>query len=406
MQGTLIPRERFMKLIRPVYDADIIKVIMGPRRSGKSVILSMIADEIDADDDHKIMVNFEDMRFEEISTATALNDYLMDRMRDDGRYYIFLDEIQNVKDFAKVLASVRSTGMCSIFVTGSNSRMLSGELATLLTGRTMQFEILPFSYSEAKGYVMATTGSVPPNFLSDYIRLGGYPQRFQMTDESLSYRFLEELYKSIVERDIHGRHPDLDMDKFGRVAAFVLANCGNDFSAKTISGYLKKNENMDVSVQSVHNYLDLMEEAYLLKRVSIYDISGKAVMQYKPKNYALDNGFRYIHTNTVDIQGGYFLENIVYLELLGRGYRVHVGKKYNGEIDFVAVRNGRKCFIQVAYLMPDTSTLEREFGAFRSVRDASPKYVISMDPVDLSRDGITHLNLLDFLEGRRDVTTS
>ena len=405
MQGYLIPRERFMEEIRPVYDVDIIKVLMGPRRSGKSVILSMIADEIDADDQHKIFINFEDLRYEPLTTATALNDYVMERMTD-GKYYLFFDEIQNVKDFAKALASLKSTGRCSIFVTGSNSRMLSGELATLITGRTIQFEILPFSYSEAKEYVRITTGAVPDNFLSDYIKLGGYPQRFQMGGEMLARRFLEELYQSIIEKDVRGRHKDLDVDKFDRIASFVLANCGNDFSAKTISSYLRKEEGIEISIQSVHNYLNLMEEAYLLKRVSIYDISGKAVMASKPKNYALDNGFRYIKTNSIDIQNGYFLENVVYVELLSRGFKIYVGKKYNGEIDFVAIKNGKKCFIQVAYLLVDEETVTREFGAFASVRDASPKYVISMDPLDMSRDGITHLNLLDFLEGRRELNLS
>lgn len=401
MLKNLVKRERFMEMIRPVYDADIIKVLMGPRRSGKSVILSMIADEIDADDDHKIYINFEDMRYDPLTTASALNDYVTDRMKD-GKYYLFFDEIQNVKDFTRVLASLKSTGRCSIFITGSNSRMLSGELATLITGRTIQFDILPFSYSEAKEYLLLTTGSVPDNFISDYIRLGGYPQRFQMGGESLSRRFLEELYQSIIEKDIHQRHPDLDVEKFERISSFVLANCGNDFSAKSISGYLKR-EGFNISIQSVHNYLNLMEEAYLLKRVSVYDISGKNVMASKPKNYALDNGFRYIKTNTVDIQNGYFLENLVYLELLGRGYTVYVGKKYNGEVDFVAVKNGRKCFIQVAYLLLDEATVSREFGAFTSVRDASPKYVISLDTFDMSRDGIIHLNLMDFLEGRREL---
>lgn len=405
MPENLIPRERFLEKIRPVYDVDIIKVIMGPRRSGKSVILSMIADEIKADSRHKIYINFEDLKYESLNTARALNDYVLSLMTE-GRYYLFFDEIQNVKDFTKALASLKATGNCSIFVTGSNSKLLSGELASLITGRTMQFEVLPFSYSEAKEYVGILTGSVPDDFISDYIKLGGYPQRFQMSGESLSRKFLEELYQSILERDIKRRHPDLDMDKFGRVAAFALANCGNDFSAKTVSSYLKKTENFDVSIQSVHNYLNLMEEAYLLKRVGIYDISGKSVMVSKPKNYALDNGFRYIMTNTVDIQSGYFLENLVYLELLGRGYKVYVGKKYNGEIDFVAVMNGKKCFIQVAYLLINEETVEREFGAFDSVKDASPKFVISLDRFDMSRNGIAHLNLTDFLEGKSDIFLS
>jgi len=396
----VIPRERYLERIRPLYDVDIIKVIMGPRRSGKSMLLSMISDEVEADDDHKIQINFEDLRFDFIKDAKDLDEYVRQQMKD-GRYYIFLDEVQYVKDFPKALASIKATADCSIFVTGSNSKMLSGELASAITGRTMQFEILPFSYSEAEEYVRLTKGAVPDDFIYDYIKMGGYPQRFQMGDQS--HRFLDELYQSIVERDIRGRHPDIDMDKFKRIASFVLANCGNDFSARTISSYLKEKESIDISIQSVHNYLNLMEEAYLLKRVSIYDISRKAVLSSKPKNYALDNGLRYIMTNTVDIQNGYFLENIVYLELIGRGYEVYVGKKYNGEIDFVVVSEGKKCFIQVAYVMPDGVTVEREFGAFRSVRDASPKFVISMDRLDMSRDGITHINLLDFLEGKKDI---
>lgn len=396
----VIPRERYLERIRPLYDVDIIKVIMGPRRSGKSMLLSMISDEVEADDDHKIQINFEDLRFDFIKDAKDLDEYVRQQMKD-GRYYIFLDEVQYVKDFPKALASIKATTDCSIFVTGSNSKMLSGELASAITGRTMQFEILPFSYSEAEEYVRLMKGAVPDDFIYDYIKMGGYPQRFQMGSQS--HRFLDELYQSIVERDIRGRHPDIDMDKFKRIASFVLANCGNDLSARTISSYLKEKESIDISIQSVHNYLNLMEEAYLLKRVSIYDISGKAVLSSKPKNYALDNGLRYIMTNTVDIQNGYFLENIVYLELIGRGYEVYVGKKYNGEIDFVVVSEGKKCFIQVAYVMPDGVTVEREFGAFRSVRDASPKFVISMDRLDMSRDGITHINLLDFLEGKKDI---
>ena len=405
MEEKLVRRERYLEMIRPVYDVDIIKVLMGPRRSGKSVILSMIAEEVKADAEHKIFINFEDLKYKPLTDAEALNGYVVSRMKE-GKYYLFFDEIQNVKGFAEALASLKSTGRCSIFVTGSNSRLLSGELATLLTGRTIQFEILPFSYSEAEEYMRLTRGSVPDSFLSDYIRLGGYPQRFQMGNETLARKFLEELYRSVIERDIHARHPDLDMDKFGRVASYALANCGNYFSAKTVSDYLKKKEGFDVSVQSVHSYLDLMEEAYLLKRVSIYDISRKTVMPSKPKNYALDNGLRYIMTGAADMQNGHLLENLVYLELLGRGYKVYVGKKYNGEIDYVAVKDGKKCFIQVAYLLADKATVEREFGAFSSVRDASPKYVISMDPFDMSRDGITHIGLRDFLEGKKELYLS
>ncbi len=405
MSGKLIPRERLLERMRPIYDSNIIKVLMGPRGSGKSTLLRAIADEIEADEGHTIFIDFDDRSNIGLTTDAALDDYVMGRMRE-GRYYLFFDEIQNVEGYPRVLASLASTGMCSIFIAGSNSRLLSGEHMRPLTGRAIAFEVLPFSYAEAREYIIAATGSVPDGFLSDYLRLGGCPQRLQMIGEASAKKAVEDLFKLSVEKGVHERHPDLDMEKFGKVASYALANCGNHLSARAVSDHLKKTEGFDVSVQSVHSYLSLMEEAYLLKRVSLYDISGKAVMSSKPKNYALDNGFRYIMTDTVDIQNGFFLENLVYLELLGRGYKVYVGKKYNGEIDFVAVREGRKCFIQVAYLMVDDATLKREFGAFDSVRDASPKYVISMDPIDMSRDGIIHLNLTDFLEGRKDLFLS
>ena len=399
----LIARESFLCRIRPLYDSNMIKAILGPRRAGKSVAMSMIRDDIDADAEHKIYVDFEDMDNEPLTDPSKLHDYLKQKMKDGSRYYVFLDEIQHVKGFEKVLSSIRNKFDCSIFITGSNSRMLSGELSTLLTGREMTFEMLPFSYSEASRYLEALGKPIPGRFLEDYIRCGGYPQRLQMPSDGLARKFLNELYDAILEKDIKRRHKRLDMKKFRRVSAFVLANCGNDFSSKSISDYLTA-DGHDISPQSVETYVDIMEEAYLIKRVSQYDISGKRVMDSKPKNYALDNGMRYIMTNSVDIQGGFFLENMVYLELLGRGYEVYVGrKKSGGEIDFVAVKNGRKCFIQVAYLLATEETLNREFGAYGNVKDASPKYVMSMDTIDMSRDGIVHMNIEDFLLGKRDV---
>ena len=399
----LIVRESFLSRIRPLYDSNMIKAILGPRRAGKSVAVSMIRDDIDADAEHKIYVDFEDMDNEPLTDPAALHDYLKKIMKDGSRYYIFLDEIQHVKSFEKVISSIRNKFDCSIFITGNNSRMLSGELSTLLTGREMTFEMLPFSYSEAGRYLEALGKPIPDRFLEDYIRCGGFPQRLQMPSDGLARKFLNELYDAILEKDIKRRHKRLDMKKFRKVSAFVLANCGNDFSSKSISDYLIA-EGREVSSQTVETYVDIMEEAYLIKRVPQYDISGKRVMDSKPKNYALDNGMRYIMTNSVDIQGGFFLENMVYLELLGRGYEVYVGKKKSGGgIDFVAVKDGKKCFIQVAYLLATEETVKREFGAYGNVKDASPKYVMSMDTIDMSRDGIVHMNIEDFLLGKMDL---
>jgi len=401
----IIPRERYLSVIRPLYDSNIIKAIVGPRRSGKSVVLSTISKEIDADDGHKIYIDFEDMDNAHLLDADALHDHLKGLMKDDSRYYVFIDEIQEVDGFEKVLASIRNIRNCSIFVTGSNSKMLSGELGTLLTGRVMEFTILPFSYYEAKEYLKEIGRPVSDDFIYDYIRCGGYPQRLQMPNDALVRKLLSELYRAILEKDVKKRYKRLDMKKFEKVSAFVLANCGNDFSAKKISDYLTE-QGDKVMVPTVNTYLDIMEQAFLIRRVRTYNISGKKIMDSKSKNYALDNGMRYIMTNSIDVQNGYYLENLVYLELISRGYEAYIGKKYNGEIDFVAVKDGKKCFIQVAYLMPTSDTVEREFGAFRSVRDPSPKYVMSLDPIDMSRDGIAHINILDFLNGKRDLYLS
>ena len=400
----IMVRNKYLDRIRPYYDTDLIKVLVGPRRSGKSMILKTIVDEIEADDEHKIMINFEDMDHYSIKGASEFNDYIKGKVKD-GRYYMFFDEIQHVKDFERALASFRVKYDCSIFVTGSNSTLLSGELSSLLVGRTKEFLIMPFSYSEAKEYVKFLGNELTGDFFRDYLRMGGYPQRFQYSDETAIREYLEELYESIIATDILKRSNPSEKEKLKHVASFVLSNSGSRFSAQTVVNYLNRvhKSNRYLSLQSVYNYLDRMEKAFLIKRTKKYNVSGKEIMDSFAKNYALDNGMSFINTNSMDLRDTFFLETLVYDELISRGYEIYVGETYKAEVDFVVVKDGKKCFVQVSYLMTDDEAIEREFGAFSSIKSANPKYVMSLDELDMSRDGIVHCNIIDFLDGKADL---
>lgn len=403
MSGRLLIREKYLERIRPYYEMDTVKVIAGPRRAGKSVILATIRDEIDADPEHKIYVNFEDMDYDFIRDASDLNGYISKRI-GDGRYYLFFDEIQHVKHFEKAIASFKSKYDCSIFITGSNSELLSGELSTLLVGRTKEFLIQPFTYQEAKEYLeMSRNGS--EDIFDDYLRLGGYPQRFQQPSENAAREYLRDLFESTLRKDLLKRNNERTAEKLRRVASFVLANSGSRFSAQNVVDYLNRMHKSDsyISLQTVYNYLERMEKAFLIKSVKKYNIAGKEVMDSVAKYYALDNGMSFINTNSIDIRDTFFLETLVYQELISRGYEVYVGELYRTEIDFIAVKEGKKCFIQVAYLLADDKTIEREFGAFGPIKDGSPRFVLSLDRLDMSRDGIVHLNIIDYLEGKSDL---
>lgn len=399
-------REKYLNIIRPYYDVDLIKVITGVRRAGKSVILECIRDELSASSvapDHIVFINLEDLDYEGIRTASDLNREIKARIADDGRYYLFIDEIQHVEGFEKALASFRATLNASIFVTGSNSHLLSGELATLLTGRTVEFEILPFSFSEMKEYYELRNLQFQDEQVYDYLKWGGFPLRFDFSEEAEIQRYLTNLYTGILNRDILTKKSRIDRRVFMDVAMYVLSNAGKEFSAESIMDYYEKKNHRSVSQRTVYNYLEKMQKAFLIHPVQKYDTVGKTALQAKQKYYAIDTGFRTIHTNTINFEDTFFLENIVYNELLFQGFTVFTGKTHKGEVDFVAIRNGKKCFIQVSYLMPSQSTIEREFGAFDPITDASPKYVLSLDKVDLSRNGIAHMNIVDFLLHRQQL---
>ena len=400
-----LKRETYLEQIRPYYDSDIIKVITGVRRSGKSILLDTIKDELSdrgIAGDHIIYLNLEDLDYDYIENASDLNREIKSRISQDGKYYIFLDEIQHVMGFEKALASFRATLDVSLFVTGSNSMLLSGELATLLTGRTVEFEILPFSFYEIKQYYELNGMEWDEQLFFDYLKWGGFPLRFDYKDETSVHRYLTNLYKSIINRDIIGKSKSTDKKNFMDISLYILANAGKELSVDNIIKAFQKDDR-SISRRTIYNYLEKMKKAYLIHGVGRYNIVGKSALSNREKQYAIDMGFRTINTNTINFEDTFFLENIVYNELITRGFTVFAGKTFKGEIDFVAIKNGKKCFIQVAYLLASEETIKREFGAYSKITDASPKYVMSLDKMDLSHDGIVHLNIIDFLLRKKDL---
>lgn len=308
-----------------------------------------------------------------------------------------------------MLASFRATLNCSIFVTGSNSKLLSGELASLLVGRTVEFKIMPFSYLESIQLYKENNKEIPEDFIYDYIKWGGLPQRFEFSEEKDIKNYIESVFNGIVEKDIYKRDSELEKYKFNTVSAYILSNAGKEFSAANISNfYNNQNENNKKTFEkkTVYNYIEKLEKAYLISRVKRFNIVGKEVLKTIEKHYAIDMAFRTINTNLVNFEDTFFLENIIYNELILRGYSVYTGKTYKGEIDFVAIDGKKKCFIQVSYLMPNEETIRREFEAFKPIKDASPKYVLSLDKIDLSYDGISHINIEDFLLHKKDLVLS
>lgn len=400
-----LKRETYLEQIRPYYESDIIKVITGVRRAGKSILLDTIKDELIENgvcENHIIYLNLEDLDYDYIVDASDLNSEIKSRIDNNGKYYIFLDEIQHVKNFEKALASFRATLDVSLFVTGSNSTLLSGELSTLLTGRTVEFKVLPFSFYEMKQYYEINKMDWSDDLFSNYLKWGGFPLRFDYRDDTSIHRYLSNLYEGIVNRDIVGKSKSTDKKNFMDISLYILANAGKELSIDNIVDTFRKN-NKEISKRTVYNYIDRMKKVYLIHGVGRYNIVGKTALSNREKQYAVDMGFRTINTNAINYEDTFFLENIIYNELLTRGFTVFAGKTYKGEIDFVAIRNGKKCFIQVAYLLANEETVKREFGAYSRITDASPKYVMSLDKIDMSHDGIVHMNIIDFLLRRRDL---
>lgn len=398
----MIKRESYMARIRPFIDGDLIKVLTGIRRSGKSVMLELIKDELRArgvTEEQLVAFNFEDMRNAQLYTAEALHDELVRRTASiKGKIYFFFDEIQEVERWERCVNSLRVEMDCDIYITGSNAKLLSGELATYLAGRYVEFIIYPFSFSE----FLALYHSVEPDAdtrtcFDRYLTFGGMPYLANLRfDETACRQYLRDLFNSVELKDIVKRNNVRDVDMLERIIAYVTANIGTTFSSTAISKYLK-NEGRRVSPETVLNYLKACSDAFLFYQVRRQDLQGKKILTVNEKYYVADHGIReaVVGGNMRDIN--LVLENIVFMEALRRGYSVTVGKVGEREIDFVCERHGEKCYIQVTYLLAAEETVQREFGVYEHVQDNFPKYVVSLDEFDMSRNGVRHYNIRDFL---------
>lgn len=395
----MVKRELYLRKLRPFYESELIKVIIGIRRCGKSVLLKQIMEEIrekGIDEEHILYLNFEDLEYAMLQNALDLHKYVKGRVKDKDRYYLFFDEIQNVEQFERAINSFRSVMNVSIFITGSNSKILSGELATLLSGRYVSFRIMPFRFKEmceAKGF---SESEITDEVVMDYIMWGGMPQRFQFQSEEETKVFLNDLYNSIVLRDIIQRGKIKDVDLLNRIVEYMALNPSQTFSPTSVMKYFES-VNRKIAPETLYNYMEAIGAAMIVNKAVRYDIRGKRILTRFDKYYLADLGFGKIKNTGFKVEIGALLENVVYNELLVRGYEVYVGKTQKGEIDFVAVKDGMREYYQVAYLLATEDVVEREFGAFKYVGDNYPKYVISMDKFDFSRDGIIHKNMLKFL---------
>lgn len=396
----IIERKRYINKIKPFINKPVIKILTGMRRVGKSTLMLQIRDEIlkDIPAEQKVYMNFEAFENIEIRDYVDLKNHLEPMLKEKNEtMYFFFDEIQLVEGWEKVINALRLNEKYDIYITGSNSNIISGELATLLAGRYVEFEIQPFVFSEFKEQYKEMNLSDEELF-KNFLVLGGMPSlNYFAMEREPAYKYLMDIYNTVVVKDVMAHNNIRDVDIFNRIMMYAIENMGHTFSANKISKYLKS-ENRKISVDTILNYMEYMRRAFIIKKVQRYDMVGKQILKSSEKYYLTDHGFRNAlgYSNEKDIER--VLENIVYIELISRGYKVNIGKCNQYEIDFIAEKSNKKEYYQVSYLMGTEETRAREFGVYDKINDNFPKYVLSMDKVDFSQKGINHINIIDFLQ--------
>ena len=400
----MLKRDEYIKQIVPFIDKDVIKVLTGIRRSGKSVMLKLLMEELKnrgINENQFIYINFENLKYRNLKNYERLYDFILNKVDDKYKsYYIFLDEIQEVEEWERCVNSLRvdEDFNFDIYITGSNAKLLSGELSTYLAGRYIEFVVYPFSFKEFFEIMKEKNKEIDlKEAFQDYVKFGGMPFLHNLDyNFEASMQYLQDLYASIILKDITQRNNIRDTDLLERIINYVVMNIGNTFSATSISKFFKS-ENRKVATETILNYIKACEEAFLVYRVARNDLLGKKILNVNEKYYIADHGIReaIMENNQKDINQ--VLENIVYFEMLRRGYNVKIGKVDNLEVDFVCKKNDETIYIQVSYLLASEDTKEREFSVLENIKDNYPKYVLSMDEFDMSRNGIKHVNLIEFL---------
>ena len=394
-------RRFYWDRIRPFVDKPVIKIITGMRRVGKSCLLKMIMEKlktIHGPVQRTVYIYKESLAYEFIANHKTLYQYAKKEFRNfEGKKYLFVDEIQEIEAWEKAINSLFSEGGIDIFITGSNAHLLSSELATLLSGRYVEFQVFSLSFQE---YLVfnAEPNRDQVRLFQEYLRFGGFPAiHYLEPNEEIVYQYINAIYNTILLKDVIKRNNVRNISLLENLARYVFDNVGNIFSAKKIADYMKS-QRMKVGIETVQNYLGYLTSTYAANRVDRYDIKGKRLLELHEKYYLGDIGLRHALLGFRDADLGGVLENVVFLELKRRGYRVAIGKLGNREIDFIAEKESRRLYFQVAYLLHSPDTIEREFAPLREIKDNYPKIVLSMDTIfGNDFEGIQRINIVDFL---------
>lgn len=388
----MINREKYISEIRGFYDSDLIKIVTGVRRCGKSIILEQIRDEIGKKTNNIIYLDFDDRSVNrKINSWQDICDFI-EKNRKEGLCYVFLDEIQEIKDWQIACRSLRREN-CSVFITGSNSKLLSGEFTSELSGRFVSFRIRPFVYKELIEYAQQLGKNVS---ISDYLVWGGFPKRLEFNTEQEKIKYLNNLDETIVENDIIRRYKIRKSEEFKKLANFILISNGRIYSSKSISNYMNAHGSK-CSSNTVQKWIGYLSEAFIIDQISRYSTKAKKELEESKKLYNCDVALNSIRCENSRFDLTHNLENIVYNELLYRGYSVCVYDNRGREIDFIAVKNQKKYYVQVAYSVAEDSAYDREFSAFNNLSQIDKKILITNDDIDYSTSNVQHLKLKDFL---------
>ncbi|WP_086106419.1 ATP-binding protein [Alloscardovia macacae] len=405
------PRERYLTRIRPFYeDTELIKVITGIRRCGKSSLMMSIRDELAGTGvpaDHLIFLNLDSRAYTHITEPDQLDTLIEQFVKLDGSglYYLFIDQIQNVRGFETVLNAWREERACSIFITGSNSYLLSGELATKLTGRYIEFEMFTLSFSEyleMRSFLGKPSENVSQSF-RDYITYGGFPRALSYDEAEPKAHYIEDVISQIFDKDITARKMVRHRDTFTRVQDYLINNAASPTNLSAILRYLKNTEGISLKRETLASYVTLLENAKVLYKCPRFDLTSRKSLRGGEKYYLADQGIRFARNTDHRLSYGPSLENILYIHLKSKGYDVSVGTIGQLECDFIVRKRDQYAYIQVSMSVEDPSVEEREFRPFTKLADGYPKYLFTLDILPLQRDGVRHLNILEFLQNDGDI---